>query len=312
MFHPKKIVTVLGITTLLLSPIAPISGLFGDGAALAGNGKGGGNGAGGGNAGGGGGGNAGGAGKSSEAKAGGGKPANRQQTASVEGGQAKVKPGAAAGADRDLAANELGNMNGAMNANINAVLAHIRNGNTNGPIGAMAALVKADAGLGDLDAEEVLAREAAWQGYDQAITEALGDSYPDLDAYLAARQAEADYPGLAEQWQADFDAYQAAVTAGDPEAESLNPGDPPVDPDFTEIAALEDLVAAPPEGERPSEEDLAAVEAVSDAEAALLAMWNKNPDSSDDLTEEEAALLDALRARFSDADLEQIAAATGG
>ena len=35
MFHPKTIMAVLGITTLLLSPVAPITGIFGDDAAFA-------------------------------------------------------------------------------------------------------------------------------------------------------------------------------------------------------------------------------------------------------------------------------------
>jgi len=39
----------------------------------------------------------------------------------------------------------LGNINGALNANINAVLARILKCNTNGPVGAVAALVAADA-----------------------------------------------------------------------------------------------------------------------------------------------------------------------
>ena len=38
----------------------------------------------------------------------------------------------------------LGNMNGALNANVNAVLAHIKNGNTNGPVGHLAALAVAN------------------------------------------------------------------------------------------------------------------------------------------------------------------------
>ena len=40
MFHPKKIVTVLGITTLMLSPLAPVSTFTGADGAYAGNGNG--------------------------------------------------------------------------------------------------------------------------------------------------------------------------------------------------------------------------------------------------------------------------------
>lgn len=50
---------------------------------------------------------------------------------------------------------------------------------------------------------------------------------------------------------------------------------------------------------------------MTEAEAAVLAMWNKNPDASDAMTEEEKALLESLRDRFSDAELEAIAEASG-
>jgi hypothetical protein len=39
----------------------------------------------------------------------------------------------------------LGNINGALTANINAALAHMRNGNENGPVGHVAALAAATA-----------------------------------------------------------------------------------------------------------------------------------------------------------------------
>ena len=56
----------------------------------------------------------------------------------------------------------LGNMNGALNANINAVLAHIVNGNTNGPVGHLAALavanVNAEGAQEIVDLEEDFAR----------------------------------------------------------------------------------------------------------------------------------------------------------
>ena len=43
--------------------------------------------------------------------------------------------------DDPMHPSNLGNMNGALNANENAIAAHIRNGNTNGPVGLMAAYV---------------------------------------------------------------------------------------------------------------------------------------------------------------------------
>lgn len=71
---------------------------------------------------------------------------------------------------RTLHASELGNMNGALHANENAILAHIRNGNTNGPVGHMAAL--AIAGY-DLETAQTL------------INSPIGQDYADLDAAAA-------------------------------------------------------------------------------------------------------------------------------
>jgi hypothetical protein len=202
-------------------------------------------------------------------------------------------------------------MNGALNANINAVLAHIRNGNTNGPVGAVAALVKADAQLGDLDAAEVLERAAIWETYQDDLAAALGDTYPTVGEYLAAKEAQDAYPGLLDMWNTQNDLYQTALANEDANAEELNPGEMPVDPGFEPIADLDLLLSSPPEGEAPTDEDVAAAEAVTDAEAGVLAMWNKNPDSTDELTEAEQALLDSLRERFSEAELQAIAEASG-
>ncbi|WP_413717882.1 hypothetical protein [Silicimonas sp. MF1-12-2] len=104
----------------------------------------------------------------------------------------------------------LGNMNGALNANINAVLAHIKNGNTNGPVGAMALLAvaktKANEGQVVLDLQQdflTLEGELQRAGYEsvedyfaaldgkdpiepiQPIEDAIG-------ALASAEQSEAD------------------------------------------------------------------------------------------------------------------------
>jgi hypothetical protein len=224
----------------------------------------------------------------------------------------ETKPGKTRGTVEDgFAANELGNMNGAMNANINAVLAHIRNGNTNGPVGAVAALVAADAQLGDLDAAEVLERAEAWDQYQADLTAALGTDYPTVEDYLAAKQAQAEYPDLLQDWTDQNALYQAALTSNDPNAEALNPGEMPMDPGFSEIAEVESLLTTTPEGEPPTEEEIAAAETVTQAEQAVLAMWNKNPDSTDEMSEAEQALLESLRARFTEAELQAIAEAVG-
>ncbi len=316
MFHPKKTASVVLVAALALSPLSLTIQPIGADAAFAGNGKGG--------EGGGGGGGAGGGGKDNGNKGGGNKGGGKAEAGGkAKGGQAvvagatkpakpagKPKPAAAAEGEVILAARDLGNMNGALNANINAVLAHLRNGNRNGPVGAVAGLVAADAALGGLDAGDVLARAEAWEAYEAALSGALGD-YLSVEDYIAARDAEAAYPDLKSAWDAQNALYQEALANADPEAEAINPGPEPVDPDFTALAELDALLASPPAGEAPSEDDIAAANGVTDAERAVLALWNKNPDTSDEISAEEQALLDSLRARFSEADLEAIAAASG-
>ena len=159
---------------------------------------------------------------------------------------------------------ELGNMNGAMNANINAVLAHIRNGNTNGPVGHMAAL--AVAGGSFYAAEGVVAREGLYQTLDDAIA---GSEYETLDEYLAAVAEGADRDEA-------IDAALAGV-------------------DGVERPSEDDYLAAQDTLDNADPDDL---EARTEAEAAILAYWNKNPATGEERTEEEQALLDELYARF--------------
>jgi hypothetical protein len=170
---------------------------------------------------------------------------------------------------------QLGNMNGALNANINAVLAHIRNGNTNGPVGGLAALAVADAALAEAD--RVL-EEAA-----------LGDAL-----------SGSPYETVAE--------YNAAVMAGAPRDTAIDealaaldvlPGDPY---EFEPPSEAE-LIAA-----ESSRDGLLAAQA--DAEDAILSLWNKNADAS---PEAEDALLTDLRNRLDghDAEIEQAMAEAG-
>ena len=313
MFHPKKAASVMLVAALALSPVSLIIQPLGADAAFANNGKGGGGGGGGGGAGGGGGkdnGNRGGGKAEGTGGAKGGQKAAAASTGQAPKPSRAAQPAATEEGEIVFAARDLGNMNGALNANLNAVLAHVRNGNTNGPVGAVAGLVAADAALGDLDAEDVLARADAWEAYNGALTDALGD-YPSVEDYIAARDAEAAYPGLKSAWDTQNGLYQDALAAADPDAELLNPGPEPIDPDFTAISELDALLATPPEGEAPSEDEVAAANGVTDAELAVLELWNKNPDATEEITEEEQALLDSLRERFSDADLEAIAEASG-
>jgi len=162
----------------------------------------------------------------------------------------------------ELAPNQLGSMNGAMHANINAVLAHIRNGNTNGPVGALAALAMADAGVDDaqtvLDAAEIYA--GLESDLELAVTNVEG--YETLEDYLAAKELGGE----------EFELDQAIEDA---------------------LAALE---AAQ---EPPTEEQIAsATEALGAQQAAedgIFAAWNKSGDATE---EEQAALLQALRDRL--------------
>lgn len=164
---------------------------------------------------------------------------------------------------------QLGNMNGALNANINAVLAHIRNGNVNGPVGGLAALAVADAALAD--AERVVAEDA-----------------------LADALAGSPYKTVAE--------YNTAVMAGAPRDSTIDealaaldvlPGEP-----YTfEPPSDADVIAA--EGSRDG-----LVAAQADAEAGILSLWSKGADAG---PEAEDALLADLRNRLDghDAAIEQ-------
>jgi hypothetical protein len=321
MIHSRKMIGVLGVTALMLTPFSPTSAIFDHGAAYAGNGKGGGGGNG--NSGGGGGGGNKGSDRSSSA---GGKPGGdgKQVAAAPKPSNARPKTQVKTveGETVTFASRDLGNMNGAMNANVKAVLAHIRNGNTNGPVGAVAALVSADAKLGDLDAQEVLDRAEVWETFDAAVSSALnGTDYVTITDYVEAKEAAGaatlQYQDDLAAWNESDGAYQAALTAlqnGEITEDQLppEPGLAPTAPDmFVTIDAAEALIGSEPAAERPLDADIASAKGVTDAESALLALWNKNPDSAEDLTTEEQALLDSFRARFSDADLEAIAKASG-
>lgn len=326
MFHPKKIVSVLGITALLLGSVAPMPFDLGAGPAFANNGNGGGGGGNGGGGGGGNGGGGGGGGKGGEKSAGkaggngnGGEKAVERTVTREKPSAAKPKAQQVAPAEDvgeiTLAARDLGNMNGAMNANINAVLAHIRNGNYNGPVGAVAGLAAADAQAGDLDSADVLARAEAWESWRGTAVNLLGADYPTvLDAYVADRAEYDAYQTALGTWNTANEAYQAALAdpAVTPEdAEALNPGPAPMEVVFQPDDGIEALLAGQPVVTEPTPEELDLVNAVSDAEAAVLALWNKNPNDVDGMSAEEQALLDQLRARFSASDLEAIVAASG-
>lgn len=192
-------------------------------------------------------------------------------------GQVKAMKGKRA-AEGNFHPSELGNMNGALNANINAVLAHIRNGNTNGPVGHVAALVAARASTeGDRTTAD---RAALFVALEEAGYDTVDDYYLALDGVdPVARDEKLDSAIMAL-------GYSVEDREDVPEEVALDPTDPLAE------QALGDL------------------DAVKLAEQNILAYWNKNPggevDAETGLTADEALLLEDLRARFSDEDLAAI------
>jgi hypothetical protein len=155
---------------------------------------------------------------------------------------------------------ELGNMNGALNANINAVLAHIRNGNSSGPVGGLAALAVADAARAD--AERVL-KEAD-------LAAALGAEYASVEAYYASGVRDAD-----------IDAALIALGVNPDLGEDYVFTPPTGDEVMSAEASLPTLI----EDQRAAEEN-------------MLSLWNKNADADPAKTVQEEALLDDLRERL--------------
>jgi hypothetical protein len=194
--------------------------------------------------------------------------------------EASIAPGKRPARNSDMHPSELGNMNGALNANINAVLAHIRNGNTNGPVGGLAALAVADAEYAAfVDTNDVLEQEA-----------------------VAALLKENDYDSI----QAYYDALET-----DPEAKEIPALDEAI-ATLGENANVEDPVDTwRPDTQtvtdaRTELEELEAARLA--AEGNMLSLWNKNGDANpDELTPEEEALLDDLRGRLVsyETDIEQ-------
>lgn len=272
MFRPAKLTAVLALSCLMLTPALPVYDLADGGAAFAGDkGKGGGNG------GGGGGGKSDRGDRSDKA----GKPDKADKAGKAKAkATGKTKPAKQTAAKstskkpvvetaEGMHPSDLGKMNGALNANINAVLAHIRNGQTvNGPVGLMAGLAAADA----------VAAESLAELRD---LEDLADAHAALDS------------GLAGAGYASIQDYLAAKEAGTvtPEDQAL------IDGLVTEAGGLtEDGTGLATTA--PTDEELATAyteasdgaAGVTEAEEALVAAWNKDGDAQD--------LLDLARERL--------------
>jgi len=199
---------------------------------------------------------------------------------------AKPLPGSRAAQLTGLHPSALGNMNGALNADINAVMAHMENGNFNGPVGHMAAIALAS--VDAAEAEEILSTPEGMEYH--AFYSALDASeYETFDDYLAAVEAdptvfdsdlETAYfslgtsdleTALADAGYEDYDSYVAARDAdpslADPSIADAHAGLGSFD------ATVTDLYGG-------AHEDLAGL---AEAQGALLAYWNKDdPDSLED------------------------------
>lgn len=246
---------ILAISALSLSPVLPSFDLTDSGAAFAKGGDNGGGGNGGGSGGGNGNGNAGTDRASAKAKS---------PEAAIEKSQkTKVKSEPAveevAVVDEEIGMkpNELGKMNGAMHANINAVLAHIRNGQTtNGPVGLLAGLAVADGAVtaAATEAENLQTAAAGFDLLDAALTDgALGT----LEEYLAAK--------------ADGTLTPEQIAAIDPLIEAVGGLNP-------EGTALAETAPTPEEIQAALDAAAAAEADVASAEQAIGDAWNKDGD----------------------------------
>ena len=206
----------------------------------------------------------------------------------------------------------LGKMNGPMNANVNALIAHIKNGNTNGPIGGMAAL--AVAGYVADGASETVALNEQFLALDRLLVGAgYGDEEGNADVagYLAALEG---IPGndpiqvIEDVNQGDLTLDQALMaennkvqTFADRTAYELwRDGVAGA----AQIGGAEALIGELADEERPSAEDLeyadGLIEGRMAAEDYMLSIWNKG-DGDDTVrsgTEDELllALYDRLEA----------------
>ncbi len=273
--------TAIALSTFALAPLVTL--VTADAAyAKGGNGNGGGNGGGNGH------GNGGGHSDKDAGKSGGEKhksegvksKTSKGETSKTSSKHAKsakskaVKTTSAKPKQRDpLHASQLGKLNGAIHSSPNAKLAHIRNGNLNGPVGMAAGLALADYTY----AKAQTAYTDAVQALDLASAFDLINNAP-TDQQKADAQALLDN-GI-DDGQADLDAQSLLDY-----------------PDLTDALAMTDGVTTPP-----TPEEIAAAQAtadagepsrdaVTDAESALLASYKGTLDPAST-----AKLLEAIRA----------------
>ncbi|NNE88534.1 MAG: hypothetical protein HKN27_10700 [Silicimonas sp.] len=205
----------------------------------------------------------------------------------------------------------LGNMNGALNANVNAVLAHIKNGNTNGPVGHLAALAVANVNaegaqeIIDLKEDFVDLQEAldgtpyetvaeyyeALDGVEPIVIEDIDNKIAALDDAVASQDALD--AALADSPYATEEDYLDAVAGGaDPipavDSAISNLMDPVVAQDELDMALSDngyegDTALADYEVDREGVEGIEEIAEVSDAIGAL----GGDVEARTDITEEE-------------------------
>jgi hypothetical protein len=281
-----RMTLMLAVSALCLGPIAPHFDQSPFGAAFAkGGDNGGGNGGGNGNSGGNGNGNSSGNGKGTSAAD--SKPSKSKAASGTAVTKKKVTADPViedVAVEEDPAAlkpNELGKMNGALHANINAVLAHIRNGQTtNGPVGLLAGLAVADGAVGEA-AAKAAALETEAAGYVDLETALADAGVGSVQDYLAAR--------------ADGTLTEEQVAAIDPLIDAVGG----LNADGTDLA---DTGPTPEEVQAALDAAAAAETNVAAAEQAIADAWNKDGDLE--------TLLVALREKLAPYQ-EDIAAAAG-
>ena len=205
-----------------------------------------------------------------------------------------------------------------MKANANAIAAHIRNGNLNGPIGAMAGLAIANKGAEG--AQDIVDLADDFAALDQALADAgyasiqdyfdALDGVPGVETVGDVEQAKADLaadPENTDLQDALADALADAGYGSEDAYDEAVAGVPGVDPDPSLDTAIADLggdsgMRDDISETRPSDEEVAeaeeALEAQDEAERAVLDQWNKNPDDTPEITPEEQELLDKLNERL--------------
>lgn len=259
----------------------------------------------------------GGGGGSKKSSKGGGKKPKKSRSASAAPKKPKESASASARvaesevavseAPTDIAAlhpSERGNLNGALNANENAILAHIRNGNTNGPVGLMAQLAVADGAAED--AASVLNSPLAddYAAVEDAAQAAGYDSYQDYLDHLAENPTAETDAGIEDAvnaiGQADlqealgeygsYEEYELAVY-GDGTAE--NPGDPSLI-DYNIEAAHSNMGVHDSATANSLEEAEGAVASRDAALDELLEFWNKGDADSENAGTMRQELLDRV------------------